>query len=478
MYIFSNALKNIGRNKGRNILVGLVMLAIITTTAVSLVISGTASAVIDDYRTRFDSEVFLVPDFDRVGGGFFEPISSRQHEAFAQSEHLTSYILTARLSAMAFGITAIDEAEGALPTQRMVDGQLVEGEVRVSPNVRIYFTTDIYSLSDFARGQRQIAEGEMFTGVGEAIISFELAEQNNIAVGDTLEFALETGVDTVTRELIITNLELTVAGIFFDGTEERNPAFFFPGPMSNRRNEIITAYETLLNDPQYMEIVGNPQYTPRLHMVEAAYFLASPDYMAAFEADVRRMGLSNNFLVTTDETAFDATIAPVNSLRSISITFMVVVLALGAVIFILLSSIAIRERKYEIGVLRAMGMKKGKVVRGLLYEMVALAAICLVLGLGIGMVSAQPIASILLEQQLEAFENDNRGTSVEIGQGGQVIVTSPDDNILLSEIDVRLGIEVMLQIAAIALLLAVVASIVGIVNITKYEPIKILMERN
>ncbi|MFU2108463.1 FtsX-like permease family protein [Paenibacillus larvae] len=43
-----------------------------------------------------------------------------------------------------------------------------------------------------------------------------------------------------------------------------------------------------------------------------------------------------------------------------SVTYIVIVLVLGAVILILLSSIAIRERKYEIGVLRAIGMKKGK----------------------------------------------------------------------------------------------------------------------
>jgi len=66
MYILQNALQNIGRNRGRNILIGLVMLAIIATTVICLVITNTAEAIINDYKTRFGAEVFLSPDIARL----------------------------------------------------------------------------------------------------------------------------------------------------------------------------------------------------------------------------------------------------------------------------------------------------------------------------------------------------------------------------------------------------------------------------
>ena len=66
MYILQNALQNIGRNKGRNILVGLVLLAIIATTVICLVITNTTEAIIADYKTRFGAEVFLSPDIARL----------------------------------------------------------------------------------------------------------------------------------------------------------------------------------------------------------------------------------------------------------------------------------------------------------------------------------------------------------------------------------------------------------------------------
>ena len=53
-------------------------------------------------------------------------------------------------------------------------------------------------------------------------------------------------------------------------------------------------------------------------------------------------------------------------------------------------------------------------------------------------------------------------------------VTAPP----ISQIDVGLGMDTLLQIALIALLLATVSSMMSISRITKYEPIKILMERN
>jgi len=48
----------------------------------------------------------------------------------------------------------------------------------------------------------------------------------------------------------------------------------------------------------------------------------------------------------------------------------------------------------------------------------------------------------------------------------------------LTELDVNLNVKVILLIILISLLLVSVSSVTGISYITKYEPIKILMERN
>jgi putative ABC transport system permease protein len=155
-------------------------------------------------------------------------------------------------------------------------------------------------------------------------------------------------------------------------------------------------------------------------------------------------------------------------------TFMIVVLVLGAIILVLLSSIAIRERKYEIGVLRAMGMKKAKVALGLWFEMIIITAFCLIIGIFAGSLAAQPISTGLLAQQEENTQNiqDSFFAGRDLASLSRVVNDDP-----ITEIDVTLGIDTILQIMLISLLLASVAGLAAISTITKYEPIKILMER-
>ncbi len=165
------------------------------------------------------------------------------------------------------------------------------------------------------------------------------------------------------------------------------------------------------------------------------------------------------------------------ALSNITNTFLVVVLALGSMILILLSVLSIRERKYEIGVLRAMGMKKRKVAFGLLTESIVITMACLVLGLGIGSAVSQPMADSMLQNQIEIAEQNQNANG---GSNGGA--TTLDDIINpakpLSEVSIQIDSTAVLKISVIALILAGVSSLVGIMYITKYEPIKILSERN
>ena len=52
---------------------------------------------------------------------------------------------------------------------------------------------------------------------------------------------------------------------------------------------------------------------------------------------------------------------PLKNLSTFATYFLIVVLIIGAVILIVLNIFNIRERKYEVGVMTAIGMKKGKV---------------------------------------------------------------------------------------------------------------------
>jgi putative ABC transport system permease protein len=179
---------------------------------------------------------------------------------------------------------------------------------------------------------------------------------------------------------------------------------------------------------------------------ETVFYLHSPELLYAFETELREKELPDDWVVFRDEGSYRRMIAPIENLQDVSLTFLLVVLLFGAVIIVLLSIIAIRERKYEIGVLRAMGMKKKKVALCLWAEIITITCICFVFGIIVGTVLANPVSNALWT-----------------GNG---------------QINIALNGITALQILGISLLLATIAGAVSISRITKYEPIKILMERN
>ena len=480
MYILKNAFCNVLRNKGRNTLIGLIIFIIIVSTVVALMINSTTGSVIDDYKNRFASVVSIVPNMDRMReeamknstGGRVRVqapiIPSEQYIEFGNSEYLYDAVYKASTAINCNNITAIDADLGGQPMQGTV---FVNGEALVPTG--FMFSLQGNKFEDFKEGLRELAEGRMPENLNECVISNDLAELNGISVDDKFSFTSEIvykGSSSMTdNQIFETRYELTVVGIYYDATNE-----YITGgrknSYTNRRNEILTTYETVIVPfvPDHNGI-----------SVSATYFVENPDMISAFAEELYRKGLSPIFDVKTDEAGYNKIIGPVEGLRSISITFLVIVLIFGDVIIALLSSVAIRERKYEIGVLRAMGMKKHKVAFGLWSEMLIITCLCLVIGLSVGTLVAQPVTNFLLDRQIEAAQSaiSTPGMTVGMMMSAGTTSTSPGAT-PLSELDILLSLDTLLQIIGIALLLATFAALISISRITKYEPIKILMERN
>ncbi|GAB2520553.1 ABC transporter permease [Nocardiopsis aegyptia] len=500
MYVLQNAARNVWRNRGRNMLLGAMMLVVIATTVIAMMITSTSSGIIEDYKSRFGSEVTFTPDIESLreeasadasadanGGPMrleMPTIDADQYLAFGDSEYLKAADYTASTGIVPTDLTVVDEdLGGGSSGMRMGGGPGQEEEQESDDAVSYMAQLMAGSFEEFDDGSRVLADGEMPEELNEVIVSSEIAELNELEIGDTFTAtgaltdpdggeAKEIGYD-----------DLTVVGVYDDLTEEysRTPV---QNAYSNTRNQVLTNVDTVLEN--YDSAYGGIQ-------VSATYYLTSPDVLDEFEEEVRAEGLPEVFEVTTDESAYETIVAPVEGLKSISTTFMIVVLALGGVIIALLSSTAIRERKYEIGVLRAMGMKKSVVALGLWVESLILTATCLVAGLALGALVAQPVTDTLLAGQVAAAETATegqgpmgdgmgRGGGMGMGGGGGAGGFGPaggaTDAEPLTELAVGLSPAGVGQIALVAFLLATLAGVVAISRITKYEPIKILAERN
>jgi putative ABC transport system permease protein len=456
MYIFQNALKNIVRNKGRNILAGAIILAIIVTTVVSLIINTASAAIIEDYKTQFGTRVYINPDTSRVsvmsGTQSAQTVPLRDvYAALADSDYLLSADLSCQVPSVSDTLIGLGETSGGGAVPISPDG----GSAARFPTMNVKGYTNIEQLDDFKEGLRGITLGAFPANNNECMISEDFAALNGIEVNDMIDIA---------QGMVAGNpLSLTVVGIYFDFTANMFGATIDAPAAINARNDIITDYETAF-------VYGKTD--PRVDT--AAYVLKNPEFLSDFESEARAAGLSLDYKVTIDEEAYNKIISPIAGMSKISLTFMIVVLILGGLILMLLATLSIRERKYEIGVLRAMGMKKHKVAFGLIFESLVITAVCLFIGLGIGAAVAQPVSDTLLhEQATAAGSTANNGTDMFFAG------TQGDSNAKpLTELDVNLNLEVVVMIVLISLLLVLISSLTGISYITKYEPIKILMERN
>ncbi|MFR3499159.1 MAG: ABC transporter permease [Paraclostridium bifermentans] len=471
MYIFKNALKNLARNKGRNILLGVIMIAILSCVAISVVINTTSGEIIKDYKNRFGSEVFIQPDLEKMmekaqkdGRESIESISPKYDllEKLSKSEYLKETIFIASYGGYSDKLKSLDQDEyeknnkNSSNTGVAVAGGKERSENAKESNLTINGGLNSAGLEEFKKGDRKVTDGNMPTKDGEAIVSEDFAKLNNLKVGDTFKVQNPDNPDKYDP------LELTISGIYYDGTESQD--YGFKHPMMNRKNEIITTFDTL---KAYKVKTDNDL------IVEAKFFLKDPDLLSEFNEEAHKLGLNNLYDVSTDSQSYDEIVKPVEGLQKVANIFMILVLCFGGSILILISILGIRERKYEIGVLRAMGMKKGKVALGLIFETLSTIAISLVVGLSIASLSAQSISNVLLKSQIEAQnQSASEGMMFRMG-GGAAPNVDP-----ITNLNVHLNSEAIVGITLIALLLGAISIGIGIVYIMRFEPRKILSERN
>ncbi|APC79276.1 ABC transporter permease [Clostridium botulinum] len=470
MYILKNALKNLTRNKGRNILLCIIMTAILSSVAISVIINTTSSEIVKNYKDKFGAEVYIQTDMKKlkeaIQSGKLDPnkatgITNNLIRDLAKSEYLKETKMQSKYYGVSDNLKALDQDED---NSQMVGA--ISGQGIVMPNLSVVGNDKIQNLEDFSKGNRKIIDGKMYSKKEEAIVNEEFAKLNNLKVGDTIE------VENINKSEKYDPLKLKISGIYQDLTTDKEDQQGFMPKMAvtNKRNEILTSLDTL---DSYNQKVKKDK---DLFTIEARYFLKDPDLLSKFDKEAHEIGLSDMANVSTDKGNYDSIVKPVEGLQKISNVFMTLVLVFGGSVLILISILGIRERKYEIGVLRAMGMKKGKIALGIMFETLSIIVISLVCGLSIGSFSAQPISNILMKNQLKVQSEAMNDGFANIASIGSNITDAT--NATLTNLNVSLTGSAILAIIAIALLLGAISIGIGVIYIMRYEPMKILSERN
>ncbi len=538
MYIVKNAIRSIGRSKGRNILVGIIVLVIAISACIGLSIRQAAQSAKEE--TLSDMSVTATISVDRqsmmggmmggmpsgVGGSFDKDafaemmggtsaltLDEYQKYAAAASVKDFYYTVTASLNG-SDNIEAVSTDTSSSSDSNDSFGGGFGGGFGGRPSMGMSsgdFSITGYSsdtaMTSFIDGTIKVTDGAVFTeGTAsyDCIISEELATYNGLAVGSVITLTNPQNEEEA--------YELTVVGIYSDSSSNEGFSMMRGSDPANNIYMSYTALNAIIEASEEVsttvtdENTGMETETALVGTLSGTYVFATADDYYKFEEEARTLGLSDTYSISSgDLTAFENSLVPLNTLGDMAFWFLIIILIIGAVILVVLNIFNIRERKYEIGVLMAIGMKKGKVAMQFLTEVFVVTLAAVIIGIGVGAVSAVPVTNALLANQIESSqgqadkitESFGRGEMPDMGNmggcgGGMGGMQPPSDNKFeaignifgedaanyVSEVNSAMNLTVVLQMLGIAILLTLVAGAVSMLFVMRYEPLKILSNRD
>ena len=541
------------QQKGRNILIGIIVFIIALSSCVGLSIRQAAqtaksetlegmsvtATISFDRKNAMSSFGGMTPPDGQGGGkggfdrdqfsalmGSAEDLTIEEYEKYAAADSVEDfyYTITASLNGSdSFGpVTDEEEAEeteeeeeetsrqggfpggfpGGMPGGGMM-GQMMMG---ADSDFSIEGVSSDSALTSFVKGTASITDGVVFdegTTELECIISEELAIFNSASVGDTITLTNPNNEEET--------YSLKITGIYSDTSSNQGSFSIMGSASQDPANKIYmsaAALDKIIASSEENtqtvtdEDTGREFETALRKSVSATYSFADTDSYYAFEEEARELGLDESYTISSqDINEFENSLVPLNTLSTMAGYFLAVILAIGAVILIVLNIFNVRERKYEIGVLTAMGMKKGKVALQFIVEIFAVTMAAVIVGAAIGTVASVPVANALLANQIESQSKNTESLEESFGRPGNMGEGMPDmgdmpsmpeggfdfgsfggfmnsaDN-YVSEISSATNLTVILQMLGIAILLTLVSGAVSMLFVMRYEPLKILANRD
>lgn len=457
MYVLKNAIANLGRNKGRNCLLGGMMFLILFTGTLSIMIYTATGNQIKVFENQFAASVILYRDDQKLQptDEYREPTFT-DLQNYATSKYLKHTELIASVPAGINNGKALDEERTDVSG---FDKESIPGTSNYKVSTNMVFGTNNKTInSEFESGIRNLVQGTSPQKQNEAMISKPLAGLNHWKIGDIIELRFPNLSGTDSKPI-----SMKITGIYEDKTKAYENEDLKMA-LTNRGNEIITTLETLTS--QSNEMVN----------VVANFTINDPNNVAALEQDLHKMGLPNYFVLKTDDLAYQKAVAPLKSLQDVTKLLLGAVVIIGGAILVTLSILAIKERIYEVGILRAIGMKKLTLAFSFLWEGICLTGVCLLLAFGTAKVCSEPLAQTLFQSQSDSTTfTKEQGNQVSLGAIGGF---NNGAGTKIETVKVVITSEMMLEIIALALFFATISSIGSMYFIMRYEPRRILSERS
>jgi len=524
MYIFKNALKSITRAKARNILIGIITLIISVSACVALSIRESAETIkqasLDSMEITAQISVNRNALMQNAGSGSdrtsalqnIKNLTLDEMQVYAESNYVDNFYYT--LTSSLNGDDKLSPINTSDSTNNSGTSNSANNNQNKMPNgmgsdertfgrmgVQGDFTVVGYSSHDamtaFKNGTKKITDGTVFdqdTKDAQGIISDELATLNELKVGDTINLVNPNNSEEI--------IPMTISGIYSNSESSTNEGGNMMGfnASSDPANQIYLSYNALKSIVDNSktnatvtvdQTTGRESSTALREQESGTYVFSNVENYKAFEKDAVALGLDDSIYTVSsqDVNAYEQSLLPLNNLSNYAMYFLMIALIVGGGILIVFNVFAIRERKYEIGVLAAIGMNKAKIATQFITEVFIVTFMAIVIGTSAGAAVSTPVAENLLTNQITSVQTSNESTMNNFGgqfqgriSGNRGTMMDPFNNSnnvnYVSDITASTNVTVLLQILGIGILLTIISSATAVVSILRYEPLKILNNRS
>jgi putative ABC transport system permease protein len=316
------------------------------------------------------------------------------------------------------------------------------GTVSFTPPVTVDGTTDPTDLSSTQGGGTfTLKSGTVFSSTSTAnvaILGSTLATKNNLKVGSTF-----TAYNTT----------ITVVGIFDAGNSFSNNQVIMP----------LATVQTLAGEAG--EITSAVATVDSISNVSSVTSAAEKSLGSAAD-------------VTNDAATAETTVAPLQNIQTISLYSLIGAVVAGSVIILLTMVMIVRERRREIGVLKAIGASNLKVMGQFMAEAVTLTLFGAIIGIGIGIAAGNPITNLLVTNSTNSTTATTTAAGPGGGFGGGGTVRASGRGISriadVNNIHAVIGFSIVLEGLAAALIIAIVGSTLASFFIAKISPAEVM----
>lgn len=488
MNFIKRAFWSVKARKGKSLLL-LVVLSVISVFVLSgLTIETAAEKSSELARQKLGGDVTLTVDREKLiqdqsgTEGQTEgrqarfqsvPIPEESAQSLIDSEYLLGYNFYSSTTALASGFTAIGSTTEETAEEESGNGGFGGGgfggnAADVSVQGIVY--SDAVDL--FMDGEAELTEGRHITEEDAAanvvMIEQNLADENDLSVGDSL-----TVVSSETEE----DVSLEIVGIYSTTAEVDQQAQNFS--FLNPYNMIYIPYETA-------NMIKGEEGT----LDSAIYYIDDPVNIESFIADAQNSSEIDfeTFKLDADDSLYQQMMGPINNVSSFSNKVVILVAIAGAVILGLIVMMSIRERKYEMGVLLAIGEKRSKLIGQFLAEILLIAVFALGLSVVSGNFVADTVGNQLLQQELVQSEENTRTPNSFAGRGGDGFpgggfqgggqfggeLSAAEEAEMIDDLSIAVTAADLTQLLWIGLLVIVISTVLPALSVLRLNPKMIL----